>query len=212
MEILAHRGYWKFPAEKNTKAAMQKAFDNQFGIETDIRDYQGRLVVSHGIANEHCMTVENLFALYNTSGCRKTMALNVKADGLQDLLGELLDKYQISHYFMFDMSVPEQILYRDRHFSYYTRQSDVESRCVLYDQADGIWMDSFFDEEWLTASVMDAHLAEGKCIGIISPELHEKNYKKTWEMLKNYAYDKNDAVKLCTDLPAMAKEFFYGEN
>ena len=49
LEILAHRGYWKLEKEKNTLYAFEKAFDKYFGIETDLRDAQGEIVISHDI-------------------------------------------------------------------------------------------------------------------------------------------------------------------
>ena len=45
--ILAHRGFWTEPAEKNSREALERAFREGFGIETDIRDRNGALVVSH---------------------------------------------------------------------------------------------------------------------------------------------------------------------
>jgi glycerophosphoryl diester phosphodiesterase len=45
--ILAHRGYWLEPGEKNSLSAFRRAFEGGFGIETDIRDLDGELVVSH---------------------------------------------------------------------------------------------------------------------------------------------------------------------
>ena len=45
IEILAHRGFWKREGEKNTKVAFERAFDNGFGIETDLRDVKGEIIV-----------------------------------------------------------------------------------------------------------------------------------------------------------------------
>ena len=38
MRILAHRGFWNSKEERNSIVAFEKAFQNGFGIETDIRD------------------------------------------------------------------------------------------------------------------------------------------------------------------------------
>ena len=46
--IIAHRGLWKKPSEKNSKLALFKALENGFSIETDIRyDKDIGLVISH---------------------------------------------------------------------------------------------------------------------------------------------------------------------
>ena len=46
MVILSHRGYWK-DARKNSVDAFKASFVREFGTETDIRDYNGELVISH---------------------------------------------------------------------------------------------------------------------------------------------------------------------
>ena len=50
MQILAHRGLWTQTEEKNTVSAIKYAFQSGFGIETDLRDFQEKLVISHNVA------------------------------------------------------------------------------------------------------------------------------------------------------------------
>ena len=47
MIILSHRGYWKSEKERNQEVAFHRSFDLGYGTETDIRDIQGKLVISH---------------------------------------------------------------------------------------------------------------------------------------------------------------------
>ena len=49
MQIISHRGFWKSKNEQNTIISFQRSFENGFGIETDIRDLNGKLVISHDI-------------------------------------------------------------------------------------------------------------------------------------------------------------------
>ena len=86
MEILAHRGYWKIESEKNTLQAFQRAFESGYGIETDVRDYMGKLVISHNVADEKCPLFEDVLKLYNKTKCKEYLAINIKADGLQEQL------------------------------------------------------------------------------------------------------------------------------
>ena len=53
MIILSHRGYWKLESEKNKPIAFDRSFSLGFGTETDIRDYRGKLVISHDLADEN---------------------------------------------------------------------------------------------------------------------------------------------------------------
>lgn len=45
--IICHRGWWTTPTEQNTLAAFARAFDAGLGVELDVRDCDGGLVVSH---------------------------------------------------------------------------------------------------------------------------------------------------------------------
>ena len=209
MEILAHRGMWTLPEEKNTLNAIQKAFVNGLGIETDLRDYNGKLVISHDVANDTSPLAEEMFKMYRDLGLNVQLALNVKADGIQKMLGELLEHYQIKNYFLFDMSVPELVVNDARGLYYYTRNSDIESDCVMYQRASGVWVDYFYDDLWLNEQVLAKHINQKKKVCIVSPELHGKDYKQLWKLLKDTGLYENELVTLCSDRPMVAREYFY---
>ena len=55
--IMCHRGYWSgelgiAPLQKNSWEAFERAIDFGFGIETDLRDYAGSVVISHDVPTE----------------------------------------------------------------------------------------------------------------------------------------------------------------
>lgn len=208
MRILAHRGMWTTEKEKNTLVALKRALDNGYGFETDIRDYQGELVISHNIADVSSIKVQEILEYYEKIGSDVQLALNVKADGIQGLLEDLLKRYQLDNYFLFDMSVPELVVNCNRGLTFYTRHSDIEDTCVLYDKASGVWLDSFFEDDWLTKDVIMRHLHNNKPVCIVSPELHQKNYEKVWNMMAECNLQRNQLVSLCTDIPEKAKEYF----
>lgn len=207
MKIVAHRGVWKKEDEKNTLESLKRALDMGWGIETDLRDYKGELVISHNIADEKCEKAEELFKYYFEHGHEESLALNVKADGIQPLLKKLLEKYQINNYFLFDMSIPEMVVNKREKLTFFTRHSDIEEKCVLYEDAQGVWLDSFYEENWLTEEILERHLKDGKKICIISPEIHGYDATDYWDLLKQPRYVVNDNVMLCTDVPVEAKEF-----
>ena len=47
--ILAHRGVWGSKEEQNSRSAIKHALAGGFGIETDIRDHDGQVVLSHDV-------------------------------------------------------------------------------------------------------------------------------------------------------------------
>lgn len=210
MEIIAHRGYWKEKEEKNSLESFRRAKACNFGTETDFRDYGRKLKVSHDMPSEESLNAEEFFSLYQDT--ELTLAINIKADGLQSLIKDFVEKYRIKHYFCFDMSVPDTLLYAQERIHFFARESEYEKNLSFYEEAQGVWMDGFHSDDWITEERIQDHLAHHKKVCIVSPELHSREYKKTWEHYKKMnILDRNDII-LCTDYPEEALEYFYGEN
>lgn len=210
MIILSHRGYWKLESEKNKPIAFDRSFSQGFGTETDIRDYRGKLVISHDIADDNSMQLSEFFELYKSFDSNLPLALNIKSNGLQHALKNLLMKYGISNYFVFDMSVPDGLQYIAHNLISYSRQSEYELQPSFYQQARGIWLDEF-ERHWIKKSILNEHLVAGKKICIVSPDLHNRKYEIEWREYKNFeqSFDVID-IMLCTDHPEKARLFFNG--
>lgn len=210
MTIISHRGFWIEESEKNSIIAFERSFSNGLGTETDIRDYKGKIVISHDIADENCLLVEKFFQIYKSYDDSLPLALNIKADGLQKILQELIKKFKIENYFLFDMSLPDAVIYVKHNLRFYTRESEYEKFPLLYDMAAGVWMDEFHTH-WITKERIEHHLSNGKKICIVSPELHSKNYLSVWEEYRSLAInDTSERIMICTDFPNQAREFFNG--
>lgn len=208
MIILSHRGYWKNAFEKNSVIAFERSFSLGFGTETDIRDYKRELVISHDMADERCITVKEIFKIYNKYDNTLPLALNIKADGLQVKLKEILEEYRITNYFVFDMSVPDGLQYLKQNIKAFTRESEYEKTPSFYDKAYGIWLDEF-QEHWIDKEVIEKHRKNGKQVCIVSPDLHKRAYKKEWQLYKEIEKELGiDNLMICTDYPEEAKEFF----
>jgi len=206
--VLSHRGYWKETHEKNLPIAFERSFSLGFGTETDIRDYKGELVISHDIADDKSISVKEMFEIYNKYDNTLPLALNVKADGLQVKLKELLEEYKIENYFVFDMSVPDGLGYLKQNIKAFTRESEYEKIPSFYDEAYGIWLDEF-QGHWITKEVTEKHIKNGKQICIVSPDLHKREYKKEWQHYKTIEKELGvNTMMICTDYPEIAKEFF----
>jgi glycerophosphoryl diester phosphodiesterase len=206
MQIISHRGYWIQPNEKNSIKAFERSFSLGFGTETDIRDYNGELVIAHDIANEYNITVQHFFELYNKYQCTATLALNIKADGLQQKLMALLQSNNITNYFVFDMSVPDTLGYLNGNVNFFSRQSEYEQIPIFYNQTIGIWLDSF-NTIWYNNAHIIEHISQNKQVAIVSPELHKRDFLPLWNQLKALTIPTNNIV-LCTDTPEQAKAFF----
>ena len=206
MQILAHRGFWSSPEEKNTMDAFARAFEHGFGVETDIRDSMGQLLISHDLPDGRGVPLEDFFELYNSYEKKSTLALNIKADGLQKTLLEQISNFEIEQYFVFDMSIPEAVKYIHSGFKAFSRWSEYEPlQDDILKMSSGVWIDSF-KSDWWSSEHVENLIARGKDVAVVSPELHGRSeYLASWAKLKNIHSKK---IMLCTDFPTEAKEFF----
>lgn len=210
MNILAHRGMWKKEEDKNLIPSLISAFKSGYGIETDVRDYCEKLVISHDIANSKCDSILAVLNEYDYIN-KPTLALNIKADGIGMELDRILKESKVENYFFFDMSFPEMFLYEKNNLPYFTRQSEFEKTPLLYAHAKGVWMDEF-EEAWINESAITDHLKNGKMVALISPELHKRQHEEKWKLYKKIMDKSNESQKgkifLCTDFPDEARRYF----
>ena len=212
MRILSHRGFWLRPEEKNSFNAFHRSFSLGFGIETDIRDHGSRLVISHNAPTGSEITLEEMLNLYKELNCSEMLALNIKADGLQQYITYMLGNYDVENYFLFDMSVPDAIASLGVGLKCFTRQSEYEITPTFYKEALGVWLDEFYSD-WITPNHLERHIRNDKMVAIVSPELHNRKYHNRWIMFKelNFLIDFKN-VFICTDMPLEADKFINSEN
>lgn len=207
LNIIAHRGFWTRNDEKNTVEAFELALDNGFGIETDLRDYNGNVVISHDIPDENCISFEMFMSIVSNYP-EQTLSLNIKSDGLQTLSKQYLDGY--TNYFFFDMSIPDTLGYLRNKLTYYTRYSDIELHPALLHESSGVWLDNF-SSNTLNIDTLDDFLKLNKKVVLVSPELHGFEYIAYWKQLLRYLKlnpSRVQSIGLCTDKPMDAREFF----
>jgi glycerophosphoryl diester phosphodiesterase len=207
MQFLAHRGQWSDLVPKNSLPALKLALSSGFGLETDLRDQSSEAVVSHDPPKTKSLLVAELLELYNCVGSQSPLALNIKSDGIGVWLKALLDRFQITNYYCFDMSVPEMLSYRRLGLRYFTRESEYEKSSPLYQDSDGVWMDQF-NSEWIKPNDIRRHFDCGKSVALVSPELHGRNPIPFWTLLRGEGLHSSRNLMLCTDFPEKAQNFF----
>lgn len=210
LEILAHRGLWNELNLSNSIESLYLALSKGYGVEFDLRDYRGEIVISHDIADELSPTFHSFLDMIKDFINSKPLALNVKADGLQNLLIHQLQSFNLSNYFLFDMSFPETIKYRRLNLNYFTRVSDYE--CYCYDaKSSGLWVDCF-ESDFTNFNLLQSISESGKQFVFVSPELHKRPHLTFWKSLKVWL-DQNpieirNNTMICTDFPERADEYF----
>ena len=208
MTILAHRGWWKRGEERNDMTALMRAFEAGFGVETDFRDAGGNLVISHDPPMGELLAAETMLKAFAAAGRPGWLAVNIKADGLQRRVKGLMERFGVERYFVFDMSVPDMLGYLKEDMPTLTRQSEVEPTPVLLEKSTGVWLD-MFKSDWVTEPTMAGHLAAGKRVALVSPELHKRKHLDFWARLKSWPCVHSEQFCLCTDFPKIARTFFY---
>ena len=90
MKIISHRGFWLDLDQKNSKFAFNNSVENNFGTETDIRDLNLKIVVSHDMPSDINLNIDlsQLIDIFLKKDL--TLALNIKSDGLHSKLLEIL--------------------------------------------------------------------------------------------------------------------------
>ena len=195
--IIAHRGLWDTTNEQNTPEAIQRAISAGYGVELDIRDCHGDLVVSHDPARDEAPRWRDIETII--ASCESYVALNVKSDGLAPMLKGLNQMYP--RIFAFDMSWPQTLAFVNEGISVALRASEYEHPLPeLFRQLhvpSRVWLDSFHQDWWLE----DLNLEEWPpplSVFVVSPEIHGRDPFATWQWVR-LSIEKGLDVFLCTD-------------
>ena len=211
IQIIAHRGLWSEPNKKNTEEAFKKALSQGFGIETDFRDLMGGLVVSHDPPAQDAFLAKRLAELFLENPVNVPIAVNIKSDGLYELMAVFVADAKLKNYFVFDMSIPDTLGYIKKEIPFYSRVSEFELSPVFLDKANGIWLDCF-QSDWYDAEMLNRYLDMGKAVAVVSPELHRRSHWGIWNFLKKNKFHLNPALSICTDFPIEARKFFHAQD
>jgi glycerophosphoryl diester phosphodiesterase len=207
--ILAHRGLWTEPAEKNSRHALRRALEQGFGIETDFRDSGGVLWISHDPVSEATtLDAVGFFEDCAASGGDGRLALNIKADGLHAMIAQAVAgaRVPLERVYAFDMSVPDALGYVRRSFPVYSRVSEYEPEPSFATDASGVWVDNFtgsFPQVSRARELLEA----GFRVSIVSPELHGRPHEELWSDIRAAALHEHPMFELCTDFPEEAHRF-----
>ena len=203
--LLAHRGLWGDSAPANSPTALARALQGGFGIETDLRDRDGRVVVSHDPPGEEAEGfLESLSHWKELSVLNgAALALNIKSDGLLPLLSTELACLTNTHYFFFDMSFPQMREFSRAGQPIATRVSEYEpldlSSSLHIGSPSRYWLDGFESDWWLEDSGINS-ICQTVPVAVVSPEIHGRDPRPVWTWFIEQIESGCDVV-MCTDLP-----------
>lgn len=164
MKLIAHR--------KNTLAEL-RASPAEYGVEVDIRSYAGDLVIHH----DPFVKGES-FEAWLEEYRHGTLILNVKEEGLEARLIELMKRYGLDDYFFLDQSFPFLVkwarLGERRCAVRVSEYESVETAMSLAGKVDWVWVDCFtrFPLQKEDAARLQA---AGFKLCLVSPELQGRD-------------------------------------
>ena len=158
--LIAHR--------KNTISELV-ATPGKYGIEVDIRSMGDRLVIHH----DPFVEGED-FEAWLKSYQHKTLILNVKEEGLEARLLELMESHGIDDYFFLDQSFPFLIKWSRqglrRSAVRVSEFESIETAMTLAGKVDWVWVD-YFTHFPLSTEDAEKLTKGGFKLCLVSPEL-----------------------------------------
>lgn len=193
MEFIAHR--------INTLAQLAEV-PTAYGVELDIRDQGGRLILQH----DPFAPGED-FEAYLAQYRHGMLILNIKSERTELRVHELLKRHGVTDYFFLDSSFPMSFLLSsqgERKIALrFSEFEGVDTILAMKDRIEWVWVDCFTKLP-LSRAVFEQFKAAGLKICLVSPELQGRPQEvETYRDLLAAQGIVLDAV--CTKLPYIAR-------
>ncbi len=174
------------------RANTRQEINPKYGLEIDIRDYGGKLVLSHDIPNDQSEHLESFLSHIQENNF---LAINIKSVEIESELKKILSKAKISNYFTFDWPIPslKKAINYDLNCAF--RLSEYEKD--IYPNCEWAWIDAF-NEIWYDADYLISLKNNGIKLALVSPELHGR--KSDIDKIKNLI-NSVEVDAICTDIP-----------
>ena len=165
-----------------------KATPEEFGVEVDIRPHNDNLILHHEPFVEG-QYFESFLQNFNHA----FIVLNIKSEGTEQKVIELMNKYGIENYFLLDVTFPFVIKLINKNISKiamrFSEYESIETCLRLKGKVEWIWVDNFsrlpLDEESVKK------LKKYFKICVVSPDLlgRIKDIEKTRKLIISYDVD-----------------------
>ncbi|SCW85520.1 hypothetical protein SAMN04487970_107212 [Paenibacillus tianmuensis] len=163
MEFIAHR--------VNTIEELVKT-PSHYGLEIDLRDYAGRLIVQHDPFVDG-VDFEEYLKHYN----HKTLILNIKSERIEHKVLELVRKYNVTDYFFLDSSFPMIYLLSNlgekKIALRYSEFEGLDTILNMQGKVEWVWVDCFTKLP-ITSETYKMMKEAGFKLCLVSPELQGK--------------------------------------
>lgn len=157
----------------NTISKLIKVNKNQ-GVEFDVRSYKKELIVNHEPFKKSLL-LSNYLKFFD----HKFAIVNIKEEGIEKKIVNLLNRFKIKNYFLLDVTVPQiyKIIKSKKNIPFAIRVSKFESPQNLKyftKKIKWVWLDTFDGK--LPISIKELKIIKKKYkICLVSPELISNN-------------------------------------
>lgn len=166
MKLISH--------QRNTLEKLKQT-PPKYGVEVDIRSHGNALIIHHDP-----YTIGISFEEWISEYKNSTLILNIKEEGLESRVIQIMEKYSIEDYFFLDQSFPFMIKWSNLGVNRIAvRVSEFESintALALAGKVDWVWVDCFTRFPLNTKEAQRLKNANFK-LCIVSPELHGRDAK-----------------------------------
>ena len=206
MHIIAHRGYWKTAAEQNTLAGFRRAFELGYGIETDVRDCLGKIVISHPLPMGNELLLDEVLTLHQELNKNLPLALHLNACGLGNSIQNKVQHYPDSNIFCFGNPLPDlKYCVKNLSLNVFTVGSDICPVYPFFKEVKGIWLDSFMVP--YNKTLIQNLINQGKEVCIVGEDLYGRNNDDLLKQLIQMNLIDNDHLMICTNQPDAVSAF-----
>ena len=187
MQLIAHR--------KNTIAELQ-ATPASYGVEIDLRSWGTRLILQHEPFRNGTD-----FADWLRYYCHKTLILNIKEEGIEYRVKEMLQRFQIEDYFFLDLSFPALVKMmkagEKRVAVRFSEYEALQTALGMAGKVQWVWVDCFsrMPLQKQTYRLLAPHFK----LCLVSPELLGRDAAEIKDYKRMLAPFRLDAV--CTKRP-----------
>lgn len=174
-----------------------KEVPTDYGVEVDLRDAGGKLIMTHEPMSEGEDFEKFLFYLNH-----KLIILNIKSERIEHKVLELLKKYKVKNYFFLDSSFPMVYALSESGekniASRFSEIEPIENVIALKDRTRWVWIDCFtkFPVDKKTYEIIKK---SGLKTCLVSPEL-QKEYVDIEEYINVIKASKMSFDAVCTKL------------
>ncbi len=195
----------KFISHRRNTIEELKATPFEYGVEVDIRSDNGKLVIHHDP-----FTAGDNFEEWIQHYQHGTLILNIKEEGLEARLIDLMKQHGITDYFFLDQSFPFLIkrsnLGEQRCAVRVSEFESIDTALTLAGKVDWVWVDCFTK---FPLTGQDARRLQdaGFKLCLVSPELQGRPAETAIpELVKLLAERHITADAICTKKPEIWKE------